>query len=252
VAIASTFAPTIMVGEFQASGQIANSQVIEASQIVREEILQDGWELDVTRNLRRIVITQTDVVAVDTFRRPYFEQQSVVSFYDRNPHQGQPSYSTMSLPDIVNIDCLACVRDKHLILVCHEVFKNQNDTPGTAEADASTPHSRTDVIVIVIDISSRCEIGRTRWISNVLLWQREDRPILTVDNSGTMAVGLSWKGIIMTGSNIRSVSDAASASNVGGECPIIRSPVSTKKKKPPKTIKGKKKDIFARGLSMRG
>jgi hypothetical protein len=255
VAIASAFAPTIMVGEFQSTGQIKNAQAIEASEIVREEILQDGWEFE-AGSLRRIVITQTDVVAADTFFHPYrLEQQSVVSFYARNPPEGQPSYSTLALPGVVNIVSLACVRDKHLIVVCHGIFQNRYDTPGTItppfRMDVTSP-SRTDVIVIVIDIPSRREIGRTRWISKVLMWQRDDIPFLTVDNSGTtMAIGLSWKGIIMTGSNIRSVSDAASASNLRAECPL-RLAVPPKKKKPPKTIKGKKKDKFVRGLSMRG
>ena len=249
VAIASAFTPTITVGEFQA-GQIKNPQVIEASEIAREEILQDGWELFETPRFRKIVITPTDVVAADIFVHPFRHlQQSFVSFYARNPPKGQPSYFTLALPGVINIFSLACVRDKHLIVVCHEIVKNQVDTLAPATL---TPSSRTDVIVIVIDIPSRREIGRTRWLSKVLdEWQPDDIPLLAVDNSGTMAIGLSWKGIIMTGSNIRSVSDAASASKMGAECPL-RSPVPPKKKKPPKTIKGKKKDGFVRGLSMRG
>jgi hypothetical protein len=231
VAIASAFAPTIMVGEFQASGQIKHLQVIEASDIVREEILLDGWELCEKRNRRSIVTTQTDVVTVDTlFLFPYrHAQKSVVSFYARNPPKGQPSYSTLTLPGVNSIVSLSCVRDKHLILVCHVL----------ADAITTPPSSRTYVIAIVIDIPSRREIGRTRWLSNVFPWQR-DFLAIAVDDSGTMAIGLSWKGIVMTGSNIQSVSDAG---NLGAECPLRPRPVPPKRKKPPnKTgIKGNKK-----------
>jgi hypothetical protein len=61
------------------------------------------------------------------------------------------------------------------------------------------------VHAVIIHVPSRREIGRVKLMDDEFDYHAV--PQITVTNDDTIGVGISWKGVIMTGSDVRSLAE---------------------------------------------
>jgi len=237
VFVASTSTPAILAGSIEPTGHVNDVHLVEASDMVRNEISEEGWEFTNWRHQRPIVVTESCIVAVDVQVRRQDDRiagrKSIVSFYPRFPAVDEPVYDIVVLQDLEALK-VASLRGNHILLFCRQHRKvNSRD--------------EASVLAIIIHVQSRMEIGRVCFNEWVELDQSEI-PEISVVNDETIGVGLTWKGVVMTGAAVRSVGD----SNVVlvDEPPLARS--CKKKKKRMASKKGKTTDAYARGMSLRG
>lgn len=236
--VASSTSPSLMVGAIEASGEVHVTQLIEASDLVRNEIVDEEWTMT-TSSHRATVLTASDVVAADVLERvvdnQVLERRSVLSFYPRYPASGASSYTILNVAGDMEAVRLVNLRDSHIVLIARERRSN-------ASGDKVL-----SICGVVIHVPSRHEIGRMALLDGISE-DEADIPVMSVINDGTIGVGLSWKGVVMTGSDCRAVGDSQSiiVDAVG------TTPKSAKKKKKGKAKKTSKKDGFARGMSLRG
>jgi hypothetical protein len=207
LAVFSSGAPEIMTGSIDPAGTIKALTQIEASRLVRQEIMADGWE--VIRHFRRpVVITDSELVVADTLMREVVNGQrsfrSVVSFFPLSAERGDV-YKIVHLESNVEVDRLVRVRDDHMIVLCREYGKVPELAEGGDEVDR-----RVAVYTIIIDLHSKREIGRICLVED-LESQLEADPLVIRDlpmsiafDGDTVAAGLWWKGVVITGEDVRS------------------------------------------------
>jgi hypothetical protein len=207
LAVFSSGAPEIMTGSIDPAGTIKALTQIEASRLVRQEIMADGWE--VIRHFRRpVVITDSELVVADTLMREVVNGQrsfrSVVSFFPLCAERGDV-YKIVHLESNVEVDRLVRVRDDHMIVLCREYGKVPELAEGGDEVDR-----RVAVYTIIIDLHSKREIGRICLVED-LESQLEADPLVIRDlpmsiafDGDTVAAGLWWKGVVITGEDVRS------------------------------------------------
>jgi hypothetical protein len=284
LAIGSGTSPAIMVAEITPSGNVQTAELLQASLLVRSEILEEGWEMWTPRDHHRpLLLTSTDVVAADTLVQmangTVQQRRSIVSFYPRYPSVGQPLYSTVMISGDIEVIRMACIRDQHVLLLCRRYvsrpgtqrggddynadplveghghwFGDGNGDDGDNEEaneedegeDADTGDEQSmRIVAVIIHVPSRREISRMQLLQGV----STEVPHVTKDCHETIGVGLSWKGVVMTGSDVRSVTGSPDAIMLEDRDALAR---FSKKKKKQKKQKTTKKDGFARGMSLRG
>jgi len=169
------------------------------------------------------------------------ECRSVVSFYPRFAAFGEPSYSILEIDGDMEALKIVNLRSSHVVLLCRNY--NRTSTPSD-----NIPNEEKSVYAIVVSLPDRVEIGRMVLVEEVGL-DLYEIPEISIVNDGTIGVGLSWKGVVMTGSAVRSL--AAPSDSVKVE--DAASSRTTKRKKNKRLgNKGSKKDAFSRGMTLRG
>ena len=264
LAFVSSASHMISSAEVDASGQMQSPRLVEASAVVRSELLQDNWQLHNAHH-RPLVITSTDIVTVDSLFHEVGGgkkvNKSVLSFYPRFTHG--ISYATLTVEGNCQAIRMESTHDDYVVVLC----RVDRSDPNTGEdidaidgewfgrdAPADESSSPRTIDAIVIHVPSRKEIHR------VCLMEQEqssdipnnfDIPIIFSpygSGSNTVGVGLGWKGIVMTGTDVRDI----------GCRPLHIVPENVprtgrkQKKKKRQQGKGGKKDGFARGMSLRG
>jgi F-box-like len=267
-AVGSATSPAILMGEIEPSGEIKSANLLNSSLMARNDIVDEGWELFASGH-RPILVASTDVVAADVLVRrddeAVRERKSIISFYPRYPlSPDEPSYAVLIVQGNLEVVRLACIRDHYVVLVCREFCSpmprtgdNEDRILGAIEGhwfggndearDLPTEGNTSEAIrsikvtAVIVHIESRREIGRICLLDG----QTADSlvPHMVVDGKETIGLGLSWEGVVMTGTDVRSsmmtmLDDAQTR--------------SSKKKKKRAPTKGGKKDGFARGMSLRG
>lgn len=264
LAFVSSGSHMVLSAELDASGEMVNPVPIEASSVVRSELLHDNWQMNNVHR-RPVAITSSDVVVVDSLFRDVEGEgdrkvfKSVVSFYPRFSHN--ISYSTCTLNGNCQAVRMQRTHDDYVVVLCRVIHEThtqaEDDIDGIdghwfGDEDGTESTFRTFTEAMVIHVPSRREIHR------ICLLEEEgpalrnvDIPIFFTPNgsgSSTLGVGLWSKGIVMTGGAVRDVGRDPVA---GG---LDAAPRSAKKPKRKKRQQGKggKKDGFARGMSLRG
>lgn len=171
--------------------------------------------------------------------------------------------TTLQLAGNCEIVRMETVGKHYLILICRSVH-SADDATAAADDDAvdgqwfEPPEARTDTTTIeavLVHVPTRRELERIRLgddnANNDLFCPsfQYDLPVFVAANEEFMAVGLSWQGILLTGSAVQRVSteereDAEHHGNGDNNNP---SSATKKKKKGQRKAKGGKKDGFARG-----
>lgn len=203
ISVGSATSPALLVGEIgPASGDFPSFQLLDSSLLVRNEIVDNGWEIH-DRSFRPILVTPSVVVAADVLIQinaddglRFRPRRSILSFYPRDPTTDTPSYTTMTISGNVEVFRMSCIGDHHIVLVCR-VHQN------TSAADLQGSEVR-NTEAIIVHISGECEIGRTT------LLYGDDRipsiwPYLVADNNRTVGCGIRSRGIVMTGGETRAV-----------------------------------------------
>jgi hypothetical protein len=258
LAAVSSVSPAVMSWSIEPTGEIHNPQLLHGSELVRNEILHEDWNIS-HASQRPIVLLSSEVVVADTLTRELEngdkQFESIISFYPHWHEDGNSFYKTLPLVGNLEVSLLAPFRDGHIVAICRHYalgfdHTDLDDLDGQWFGERSRGY--VSVYAIVIDICSRTEIDRVCLIEELESYLDRDiatggeLPIKVAIRGGTVAVGIWWKGVIMTGAEVRLTREVSE----GTENAHSSAKAKKKKRKTPK--KGSKKDGFARGMSLRG
>jgi hypothetical protein len=246
-AAVSSSSPIIMSGSIFATGQIQNPISLEASEFVRNEMMEEGWYL---RSMiqRPVVMTQTEIVCADTFVRDFENGEkmarSIVSFYPTEVQDPPPLYATLHLKGNIEVHRLSRIRDDHIVAVCRQYSLPQSVSLELDMLDGhwfgDTERRSVSAIAIVIHLSSRTEIKRVCLLDDLEsqlemdLATLNDLPLRISVEGATASAGVWWKGVIMTGQDVRSVADTSKETDCGQS--ILAKALKKKKKKIPRKV----------------
>jgi hypothetical protein len=218
IAVACATSPVIMVSEIEPNGPVQSAELLDGSELVRSEILEEGWEMS-TSHFRPVLITASDVVAADTMYREVEnrgnEFRSVISFYPRYKGADDDLYSTLSIPGNMEIIRMSTFRDEHVVAICRESTLSSTeqidveDRGGQWFAGNMEAAAHKAVHAVIIHVPSRREIARFQLMDDVFNFSFV--PLITMTNDDTIGVGVSWRGVIMTGSDVRSLAAGSDA-----------------------------------------
>jgi hypothetical protein len=245
-AFVSSFTDIILSAELDATGQMQNPTVVEASRLVRNELLENNWQIH-RFHYRPVVITFSDVVLADTLFRELDGgrkvKKSVVSFYPR--FGNDLSYATLTLEGDCEAIRMERIQDDYAVVLCR-VRKFLNAEAAIDGDDAVS----LSIEAIVIHVPSRRAIHRVCLLEEDSAFPmpgNDDIPILFAASGETVGVGLWWKGVILTGKDVREV-----GSNTMHAVEDEKSRGAKKQKKKQRQSTKGKKDGFARGMSLTG
>ena len=259
VVAVSSSSPTILLSEIDPTGQVSEIRQIEAAEVARAEILSathNEWELDTERR-RSVALFQTDVVAVDVLFKDHGDDsrdhRSIISFYPRFLNDDDViSYHTKVF-DHCNILYMERIRDEYVLLVCEELERRVTAADAIDEVDGQWFGETVRTLslnAIILHVPTRQVIDRVRLPDDPSLHETMTSPLIVAFGGNTIGVGVWWKGVVMTGCDVRSVGDTIRNKLVEGEA---ASKINGKKKKKARLpTGGAKKDGFARGMSLSG
>ncbi|CAJ1930767.1 unnamed protein product [Cylindrotheca closterium] len=244
-AASSAVSSSLTIGSIETNGAIRTDSPIVGT-------IPEGYSLCQRRKRPMAMVGSTTVVADSMVENAEDEEsnktyKSILSF-NLCPASETDSLSfTIDLQGNLEVVDLISFRDEHVLLLCY-MFPQTGDT----DIDAIDGHwfgpptedELVSLVGIVYHVPSRTEIHRV-----VLLSDQHGslEPLDISVHDGTVAASLWWKGLLMTGEDVRARQEDSIA---GQELATPASKTKKKKKKTPK--KGGKKDGFARGMSMRG
>jgi len=240
------------------SGSVMDISTIDTSQFGgMESTPKELLGFSKSSNCRLVVNTRTDVVCADLWFKtnppdPYLDSRTVLSFYAYSDANEEWSRSTLMPTGNLTPRHATTLDDNHLLVLCTQlsclqVAETQGDDTRTT-TDWLSVTREFDHVAIVIDIASRREIHRERWIQTPSFHSGLDGlRCVPSTGDGTMAVALGWKGIVMTGDDVRHAFTRMDGSQGDFGC---LSPRSSKKKKKSKTPGSSKKDGYVRGKRM--
>ena len=281
--VSSKGSPALIVGELSPTGDVHSPQRLEVAETMWIETLPPGWQIAVARHQRSIVITPTDIVTGDTIVHMVDDvirdRKGVVAFLPRYPVKyDEPSFRSVVLDDM-EIVRLGALRDDHVAVFCrrrsqqpparndttnNEMLQNDiqleqdqdNEIRGENGIQQRPAAQYISIFAVVLHVPTGREIFRTCLEGRV--GQEEEEPVNVprvsfASQEAVVGYGIASRGIVMTGRSVRKVgcqSDHAHLSSAGGDA---SSPTkSAKKKKKVRVKKAGKKDMFARGMSLRG
>jgi len=251
-AVSHVFAPLVMGCEIDFSGNIESNFAVGSSEWSQtERVLEDGWTVRLD-DRRPIVVTLTDVVVGDTLTRVVEENnnerkyKSHVTFYSRYApvNQNDEPIFKLSIGENCMIDRMVGVREDYIVLLVRFFAEDGYPAESNGGHWGNALERAARVFAINIHVPSRREIERCCLYED-FGWNRLTLAVF----GGTYACGVWLKGLIMTGSDVRSVKAATSKTTL-----VLDDSVGKKTKKG-KTRRSKgagKKDGFARGMSLRG
>jgi hypothetical protein len=250
-AVVSSTSSEIMSGSIDPTGHIAFSRLVEGSEPVRNEIIEDGWELR-ARHQRPVVITPTEIIVSDTLIRELENEdsfyKSIIYFYPLFAGDDTPIDSTLHLDGNVEVDSLVRVRDHHVIALCRHYNITKIDPGGNFD----TGETRVSVLAVIVHLPSKKEVGRMSLLDDLESHidaypsSLRDLPLKAAIDGDTVVAGMWSRGVIMTGQDVRSVSETSRQIESG------ESPTKSSKKKKRMAKKNTKKDSFARGMTLSG
>jgi hypothetical protein len=220
-AVLSSTSSEIMSGSIDPAGHIASPKLVEGSALVRNEIIEVGWELR-ARQQRPVVITPTEIIVSDTFIRELENGErffkSIISFYPLFVGDDTPIYSTLQLDGKVEVDSLVRVRDHHVMALCRHYYSISDATEVDDLRDdrfGYTEEARVSVLVVIVDLRSKTEIARMSLVDDLGSQLNTDPlslrglPLKAAIDGDTVVAGMWWRGAIMTGQDVRSVSETS-------------------------------------------
>ena len=228
--------------------------------ILKKMVLLDGWQFgsSVGPYVQSGLLTQTDLilgtVMVRVEQEVVKERKSLISFHPQHSLCDESTFTTIEMDGDAEVIRMMCLRDQHVVILCRTFLDIQEDADTPIERQVgghwfrterppSLGTKRIDVYAFIYHIASRRLINQFCLIENVSS-NVVDIPLLSVNADNTVGVSLSWRGIIMTGSDVRS--------NCGGKGtlgePSSPPPSAGKKKRNGRAKRRAKKDEFARGM----
>ena len=264
---------SIALLEVDSSGNVTEVEVFSCPESSLTQLQEEGCAP--ANPFRTLLITPTHIVVADSFTitppdgedgpvdPPALRCKVVTSLVPRSPDStdltSHPQGVSME-GRILEVLQMSCIRDNYIVVVtvghpAKTSYGESTDPTGDLAGqwfspvahDSGVSH-RVEAWAVLLHIPSGREIGRQIWLANAArLMGNSHKFVMTTDAHETIALGLSWRGVAMTGNDVRFVGDSATVHVI----PDDRTR-STKKKKKRKGNKSGKKDGFARGMSLRG
>jgi hypothetical protein len=239
--------------EIEKSGNVQIVQLREASELLwNGRRLEENWEIGRTAgnngNVRPISITPSDIVVVENIHREELhgenlqvvDYRSIVSFHppsiDDAAHSALP-LATLELDFQCEILRMERIRDDHVVLMCRS-HGHRSTFDGETENTNAENDTNEQVHAIIIHVPTRKIIDRVCLLEDVSMFDpvlNSEIPIFFAASGKTVGVGVWWKGIILSGRDVRSVGNDAKRSN--NEDP---SQIGKKKKSRQKSTKQEK------------
>jgi hypothetical protein len=224
----------------------------------------DSWQFD-RRRERPIVLMNSDVVIVEVISQDRGDEsanfRSVLSFF---PHfrDGKAEINAIVL-EHCQVLFAEKIYDDHLLLLCEELESNSVATnsavrgtilAGVGRDEEQNQFENLDpseriiaVNAVVMHVPTRQVIQKIHFPDDSDLHELlHEAPIAMTSDDGILAFALGWKGVVLSGKNIRGV-----GTKIEVHTPNDNSSARTKKKRMHQSNRGKK-DAFARGMSLRG
>jgi hypothetical protein len=259
IAALSSFEPGIIVGSIDHTGAVTNPTLLPGSDLARSDILQGTWELRQFR-YRPVVMLGNEIFAVDNLiqenENGAKSYKSVLSCYPTSEGTTSTLYESFHLQGNLEVCSLTPLRDNHILALCR-VFESNAGTADLDEVDgqwfvANMSDANVSCSAILIDIASRSEIYRFCLVDDLVAHlglnsaTNGELPIQTAAHDDTVAAAVWWKGVALSGHDIR---QDHLLGLIDHEDHAMK---SAKKKKAKPQKKSGKKDGFARGMSLRG
>jgi hypothetical protein len=255
----SSATQAIMSGSVEPGGDFHHPLMLEDSDTTIAEIVGGGWEYRRAR-LRPIIVLASQVIVADTYVRDLDEDRkqfkSVLSFIPSNSGGEISSYGTVQLDGNLEISSISLLRDEHIVVV-GRLYVTDSDGTEFDDLDGhwfgGTTGGLVSLYAIIVHVASRSEIERICLVEDLEACLDSDiatsgeLPFKVAATAGTVCAGIWWKGVIMTGQEVRHAPESSQGVDQQAHTPGKQ---KKKKKKTPK--KGGKKDAFARGMSLRG
>ncbi len=248
VLVASSFSSHLWLISVDPTGSVKHPVLLEGSLPMGTEIRTDGWRM-FAKPQRHILLTENYAIAVDLLQKHseegVFERKSVLSFYPlQQPAALGALFHTLELHRI-EILRMIILQDSHIGLICREYEDFIQVDMNEGIRMSLLPQS---ACLILVHIPSRTEIYRTP-VGCIESFREDmsDVPILSVYSSTTIGCALDWRGVSISGDDVRQIK----LSYLEAETSQLNS-AKKKKKKQGGTAKGRRKDGFARGMSLRG
>jgi hypothetical protein len=248
----SSIAPEITSLSVDHGGNLQHSTLIQGTDLVRNEILlEDHWSLWHSGKRPVLMLEYEIVVADNLVCDENGIKKSIVTFYPMDNNCGRSTIKWLDLLGNLEVCHLIALRTAHVIAICR-VFESTSEADDVLELDGHWFGPPVSAVIssyaIVIDVQSRSEIYRTCFVDNVdLHLPGEKFPIQLAVKGDTVVAGLSSKGVVMTGADVRKAQPSTTLNREELTTPS-KSAKKLKKKKLSK--KSGKKDGFARGQKM--
>ena len=235
-----------------------SSTLVQGTDSVRNLLLVDRWSLR-QEHKRPVIILDNQIIVADNLvwddNGPKVKK-SVLSFYlISDGNENLPTFNTLDLAGNIEVLTLNSIRTTHVMAICrlHVSTSDGADTDITNVAGqwfGPEPIEKVFLYAIVIDVESRSEIFRTCLMDSSEYGGYEKLPIQVAIAEDTVAIGLWWNGVILTGAN--AMKSALKSESLEFEPSPSKSCKKIKKSKKKTKKMCRKKDGYARGMSQRG
>jgi hypothetical protein len=254
----SFLSPAITSLSVDHGGNLHHSTLIQGTDLVRNEILEDQWSHRRSRK-RPVLMLEDELVVADNLVCDENKSiKSVVTFYPMNHNCGRSTLKSLELLGNLEACHLIALRTAHVVAIC----RVKESTPEADDIDDLDGHwfgpdatAMVSSYAIVIDVQSRSEIYRTCFVDDLglhlggesmgLSSSDGEFPIHLAVRGDTVVAGLSWKGVVLTGADARKTSNTLQQEEL-----TTPSKSAKKAKKKKQSKKSGKKDGFARGQKM--
>jgi F-box-like len=247
VLVASPVRSVLLVASIGPTGVVECSRYATSD----ENSVADGWD-DAPQTSPAAILVSTDAITVQVLHkresRHVVDRKSNVRFYRRFPTATEPAFDCLTISGTVEVERIARLGDGYVILLGRDhAFTLGRAYSDPANEDPSEKY-RMAAVAILVHVESRREVHRLNLFDSVA--DVGSMPELSSSASGgTIGIALSCKGVIMTGSCVRSIAEPRVIQLNDAAPSLTRSAKKKKKKVVPKS---NKKDGFARGMSLRG
>ena len=255
VAALPTQADKIVRTEIEPSGHV--HCVRTNSSIDPEHQLDIDGDWEVAHYIRRPVAMTAEAVVVahmlfkqlDLERREY---RSILYFYPRLEESEAPVGAVL-LDGNFEVVHISPLRAEHVVAFGRMHTSNNDDLAMNGQwfMDAPEPVD-PDLWAIIVHVPTKRVIHRVCVLEGCPMFVTPfDLPFFMSSLGDTVGVCAWWKGIVITGKDVRDIGYEAMPSDADAMSPAsVKQQKKKKKKRQPN--RGGKKDAFARGMSMRG
>ena len=252
IAMASNLTPHIYVFQIKRHGVSTEAQLVKHSDLCWLDMTSEGWRIVSNGKRKLVVLSSNLVVTGDTYQSANNDSfSSILSFYPFDCDEQDDTPSFLTLKGNCRIISVEPIGKKYIIVLCHCKYDNVLEYSGQW---FEPTQEESDVIEArIIHVPSCTEIENIHLTTHDIWMNMIDNengiPFIFSGSYSHLAMGVSWYGMIMTGSSVRDV-----LVNAAKKLAIVEEEKKSGKKKQHRSKLGQhrnkhmKKDGFARGM----
>ena len=202
----------IMCMSIEPSGHVQSVHTIEASKVNGTEFRDGGWNLQ-SDFKQRIVMTESDIIVAYCLSQQAHDEntmyRTIILFYPR--FSADMSYETLQISGCCKALGIYQLRDHHVVILCevhvstdidrNAAFENSNNR------QYSDPLELSRYCTVLVHVPTRREIHRSYMVDENFFSSAvnpdDHLPLHFAAIGDTVGVSVFWKGVMMTGSDVR-------------------------------------------------